>query len=59
MQGSYDKSVRVWDFHDGRILHTLFGHDNRVFRLQFDMFKIVSSSQVRSDVLEDVMFFYT
>lgn len=41
-------TVRVWDFHTGQLLQTLLGHSNRVFRVQFDHFKIISSSQVMS-----------
>eukprot|EP00052_Salpingoeca_macrocollata_P003508 m.36311 g.36311 ORF g.36311 m.36311 type:complete len:198 (+) comp13401_c0_seq1:1668-2261(+) len=45
VSGSYDTTVRVWDFKSGFLLHTLRGHTNRVFRVQFDAYKIVSSSQ--------------
>lgn len=45
VSGSYDGTVRVWDFAHGTQLMELRGHTNRVFRLQFDDLKIVSSSQ--------------
>ena len=40
-----DRTVRVWDLHTGECVQELAGHENRVFRVQFDAFKIVSSSQ--------------
>ena len=46
MSGSYDKTIRIWDFKTGEELAKLTGHDNRVFRVQFDDFKIVSSAQL-------------
>ena len=53
VSGSYDSSMIVWSFHDGRLLFKIgsgtaadrIGHSNRVFRVQFDAHKIVSSSQ--------------
>jgi F-box and WD-40 domain protein 1/11 len=38
--------VRVWDFETGHQMFVLNGHTNRVFRVQFDFFKIITSSQV-------------
>ena len=37
--------IQVWDFWTGSPLFVLEGHTNRVFRVQFDERKIVSSSQ--------------
>lgn len=45
VSGSYDKTIRVWDFSTGAPLCVLDGHTNRVFRVQFDSRKIISSSQ--------------
>ena len=39
-------TVRIWDFASGAAVCVLHGHQNRVFRVQFDYFKIISSSQV-------------
>jgi WD40 repeat protein len=45
VSGSYDNAIIVWAFMTGHQLFTLTGHSNRVFRVQFDLYKIVSSSQ--------------
>lgn len=58
VSGSYDNTVRVWDFNTGKQLLVLQGpqgHQNRVFRLQFDDVKIVSSSQDDSFIVWDFM----
>lgn len=33
--GSYDKTVRLWNVNDGRVLATLQGHQDQVFRIAF------------------------
>ena len=38
-------TIRIWEFETGAPLQVLEGHENRVFRIQFDLFRIVSSSQ--------------
>jgi WD40 repeat protein len=35
----------VWNLKTGEVVQTLTGHESRVFRIQFDSFKIVTSSQ--------------
>lgn len=42
---SPSSTIRIWNFETGEQMHTLYGHTNRVFRVQFDRFKIISSSQ--------------
>jgi hypothetical protein len=55
ISGSYDNSIRIWDFKTGKELHKLQKHTNRVFRLQFDDVKIVSSSQDDHIIIWDFM----
>ena len=33
--GSYDKTVKLWDLTDGRVVTTLRGHQDQVFRIAF------------------------
>lgn len=40
-----NRTVRVWDFHNGSNIVILYGHTSRVFRVQFDDTRIISSSQ--------------
>jgi hypothetical protein len=37
--------VRIWDFVTGAHLHSLIAHANRVFQVQVDALRIISSSQ--------------
>jgi WD40 repeat protein len=48
-----DRSVRIWDARTGQPVCRLQGHVNRVFRVQFDSLRIVSSSQDDTMIIWD------
>ena len=47
------RTVRIWDFVTGAQLHSLTAHSNRVFRVQFDALRIISSSQDDTMIIWD------
>ncbi len=40
-----NSTIRVWDWKTGQEVVVLHGHESRVFRVDFDAGKIISSSQ--------------
>ena len=47
------RTVRIWNFVTGVLLHVLTAHSNRVFRVQFDALRIISSSQDDTIIIWD------
>ena len=41
----HTSTIRVWDWKTGQEVVVLHGHESRVFRVDFDAGKIISSSQ--------------
>lgn len=51
--GSYDMSIKLWNWRDGRILHELNGHTKGVYALYFTAGRLISASQDQHIVVWD------
>ncbi|KAJ3257628.1 hypothetical protein HK103_004416 [Boothiomyces macroporosus] len=52
--GSLDNTIKIWDFHTGKLISTLFGHTEGVWGIDADAIRIVSGSQDQTVKIWDI-----
>lgn len=53
VSGSYDHTLRIWDVATGATLHTLVGHTQKIYSMEFDG-EVVIRCEMRSHLIPSV-----